>query len=214
MKHSISLFCLFICTFFAGAQGTITSFSMSPVNPMSTDTIYIYAGLQFTSGDCELDNLSYSLSGNNLQANTHHCVGALAVICPTTDTFKINPLPAGNYNFNLFLTTGISPAPCVAGIAPDHDSTFSFTVGPVTAGVAKPSALAFNIYPNPVTDQIRLEFVPSNTAYKIINVTGQVVKSGVVNNNIITHLEVLPKGLYFLKIRTDDGELVRQMIKA
>ena len=108
--------------------GSITSLSISPVNPNSTDTIYIYAELSFSSSGCPLDIKSYSISGNNILASTQHCIGIAAAICNTTDTFKLNPLLPGTYLFDLTLSSGFGGAPCSPGIVPDDYDTITFNV--------------------------------------------------------------------------------------
>ena len=205
-------FCLSM--FVSFGQGTITGFSINPVNPTSTDTIYIYANLQFPYGACILDQQSHTINGNDVQADAHHCVGALTTICNNIDTFKINPLPAGNYTFHLNLTSGAAPAPCTPGIVPDHDSTFSFTVEPSgPAGLNKSSKSQFMIYPNPVVDHINVPLIPDQTPYDIINIAGQSVLSGLIKSQTIQNLGDLPRGLYFVKFKTPSGEVIRQFAK-
>jgi len=214
MKYLLSLFCLFLCGLFAESQGTITSFSMSPVNPTSSDTIYIYANLQFSSGDCELENLSHSLSGMTIQANTHHCIGALAVICNTIDTFKIDPLSPGNYDFILSLTSGSGPVPCTPGIVEDDTDTLNFNINAdTTANINKFKTASFESYPNPIEDHIKLPSTIDGTAYSLVSLSGQVIKSGTLQSNIISGLESLPSGFYLLKLNSENGLLVKQIVK-
>jgi hypothetical protein len=107
---------------------SISSFTISPVNPNNTDTVYIYAELLFTSSDCPLDMKSHSVLGNNIVASTQHCLGMLTTICNTTDTFKLNPLAVGTYTFDLTLSSGGGGPPCTAGIVPDDNDIISFSV--------------------------------------------------------------------------------------
>ena len=108
--------------------GSISSLTISPVNPNNTDTVYIYAELLFTSSDCPLDMKSHSVLGNNIVASTQHCLGMLTAICNTTDTFKLNPLAVGTYTFDLTLSSGGGGPPCTAGIVPDDNDIISFSV--------------------------------------------------------------------------------------
>ena len=108
--------------------GSISSLTISPVNPNNTDTVYIYAELLFTSSDCPLDMKSHSVLGNNIVASTQHCLGMLTTICNTTDTFKLNPLAVGTYTFDLTLSSGGGGPPCTAGIVPDDNDIISFSV--------------------------------------------------------------------------------------
>ena len=212
MKYLLSFLFLTSFVFLSGAQGTIVGFTMSPANPTSTDTIYIDADVQFTSGDCTLDSKSHSVTGLNIQATAHHCLGVALYICDVVDTYKINPLPDGNYSFNLSLNSGSGPSPCSPGIVVDDDSTFNFTVGE-PGGFSNSPVSQLSIYPNPVQNHINLPSISDGTAYKIITVSGQVVKSGLIESRMINNLEVLPSGIYFLKIETPSGVRVGQIAK-
>ena len=107
--------------------GSISSFTISPVNPNNTDTVYIYAELSFIQTGCQLDVKSYNIVGNNILASSLHCIGMGAAFCYTTDTFKLNPLLAGNYLFDFTLYSGAGPL-CTAGILPDDNDVISFNV--------------------------------------------------------------------------------------
>ena len=108
--------------------GSISSLTISPVNPNNTDTVYIYAELLFTSSDCPLDMKSHSVLGNNIVASTQHCLGMLTAMCNTTDTFKLNPLAVGTYTFDLTLSSGAGGPPCTAGIVADDNDVITFNV--------------------------------------------------------------------------------------
>jgi len=108
--------------------GSISSFTILPLNPNNTDTVYVYVELQFCCSNCSLDMKSYSVVGNNIVASTQHCLGGLSAICNTTDTFKLNPLPLGTYTFDLTLSSGFVGSPCTPGILPDDNDVFIFNV--------------------------------------------------------------------------------------
>ncbi|MDX1348812.1 MAG: T9SS type A sorting domain-containing protein [Putridiphycobacter sp.] len=212
MKQVVSLIFVFLWAFSAGCQGTIIGFSMSPVNPTNTDTIYIYTDLRFSSGDCQRDQQSHSVNGATIEANAHHCLGLLTYICSAVDTFKINPLPNGNYDFDLTLTSGGGPAPCTPGVAADDDSSFSFSVG--TLGLQNQSDPTVTVYPLPFHDRLWLPSVASGTAYELLNIAGQVTTSGVVEDHQIDGLNQLQNGIYFLRLSTQTGSKVVRVVKA
>ena len=116
------------------SQGTIGTFQISPFQPTTNDTIYVFADVQFPFSDCQLDpnNLLHSVTGNSIMASAHHCLGILTSICNITDTFVILPLAAGTYTFDLTLTSGFGGPPCTAGIIPDDNQDFQFIVSPCT----------------------------------------------------------------------------------
>ena len=113
---------------FGQMLGSISSLTISPVNPNNTDTVYVYAELLFASSGCPLDMKSHSVLGNNIVASTQHCLGMLGTICNTTDTFKLNPLAVGAYTFDLTLSSGFGGPPCTAGIVPDDNDVITFNV--------------------------------------------------------------------------------------
>ena len=113
---------------FGQTFGSISSFSISPVNPNNTDTVYIYAELWFCCSNCSLEMKSHSVLGNNIVASTQHCLGMLSTICNTTDTFKLNPLAVGTYTFDLTLSSGFGGPPCTAGVLPDDNDVITFNV--------------------------------------------------------------------------------------
>ena len=113
---------------FTQMLGSISSLIVALANPNNTDTVYIYAELLFTSSGCPLDFKSFNILGNNILASTQHCIGIAAAICNTTDTFKLNPLLAGTYLFDLTLSSGGGEPPCTAGIVPDDNDIISFSV--------------------------------------------------------------------------------------
>ena len=113
---------------FGQTFGSISSFTISPVNPNNTDTVYIYSELLFCCSNCSLDMKSHSVLGNNIEASTQHCLGMLSTICNTTDTFKLNPLAVGTYTFDLTLSSGFGGPPCTAGVLPDDNDVITFNV--------------------------------------------------------------------------------------
>ncbi len=214
MRTIFNLSLFLILSINALAQGSITNVTMSPANPTSIDTVYIYTHLQFNYGDCPLDNQSHTVNNTTIQANAHHCIGLLTVICNTIDTFKINPLPPGHYNFDFNLTSGSGAMPCTPGIVPDDSTTFSFTVDTAeTADVHTMTLSDFKYYPNPIDDQVNLPTVPNGTAYSIIDLTGQTIQSGFVEHQTITGLATLSTGLYFLKLNFESIELTKRIVK-
>ena len=149
---------LIVGSFGVFAQGTILNISIQPTNPVATDTIFVYADLSFTSSSCELDQSYSNIIGNTIQAGTQHCLGAASAICYITDTFKINPLPGGNYSFDLTLSSGQSPAPCTPGIVADDTASFSFNVDSVTTtAINEVNSFLIEMYPNPSQGQLTIK---------------------------------------------------------
>src|SRR6185436_13034128 len=124
LQTKIILVILLTASFAVQAQW-INSITRFPANPTSADTIYFYADLSFPSGNCDEHNQFSGVNGQDVYAAAVHCIGSLTFICSYTDTFKIDPLPAGNYNFTFTVLYGSLPSPCnPTGNGATDSSTF------------------------------------------------------------------------------------------
>lgn len=180
----------------ANAQSSIVSLTVSPTNPTSTDTIYVYAALMFPNSDCPLDNKGHTLNGNTILASSLHCQGMLTAICNTTDTFKIDPLAAGTYTFDLTLSGGMGGPPCSPPFVADDNDTITFVVVNSTAGIGSATDFDFSIFPNPATSTIIL----SKPLEEVICITasdGRIVQY-IDPGQIQIDITSLAPGSYFL----------------
>ena len=77
-------------------QHTLT---VSPVNPTTNDTLNIYVAGDKSSTDIYLAGSGVSLFGTNVNISFHWNSSGigLLVLVPWDSTFKVGPLPAGNY---------------------------------------------------------------------------------------------------------------------
>lgn len=194
------LFNLFLCLVLAqsaaNAQSSIVSLTVSPANPTSTDTIYVYAELMFPYSDCPLDNKGHSVNGNTILASTLHCQGMLTTICNTTDTFKIDPLAAGTYTFDLTLSGGMGGPPCSPPFVADDNDAITFVVVNSSAGIGYATDFDFSIFPNPATSTITIN-KPLEEVTCITTSDGRIVQyidPGEIQINITS----LAPGSYFL----------------
>lgn len=75
-------------------------------------------------------------------------------------------------------------------------------------------AIALDIYPNPVADQLTLSMPAgwSIQAVSIISASGAVVQSGQSSIRTLT-TTALPSGLYTLQVQTDRGTVVKKFVK-
>jgi len=211
MKYYLSF--LFVLLLAVGSQAqTIQSLRISPANPTTKDTVYVYADLQFSSTGCQLSSKSYSQRGNSFNANTHHCVGLALAICNITDTFKLGILNAGTYDFNLILNSGSGRMPCTPGIVPNDQDTTSFTVTTVV-GINETKINAFEIYPNPASDFISIGGdIPQIEELTVLDITGSEVLQ--INQPEKTiDVSKLSGGIYWIKFRTKNGVQSKKLVK-
>jgi len=189
--------CLLLAQSLASAQSSIVSLTVSPANPTSTDTIYVYAELMFPNSDCPLDMKAHSVNGNTILASTLHCQGMLTSICNTTDTFKIYPLAAGSYTFDLTLSAGMGGPPCSPPIVANDNEAITFVVvNSGAAGIGHAAKFDLNIFPNPASNTIIL----SRPLEEIICITtsdGRIVQY-IDPGEIQIDITLLEPGSYFL----------------
>lgn len=69
-----------------------------------------------------------------------------------------------------------------------------------------------NIYPNPVKDQLRIDFEEGST-FEILNLIGQVVYTGNMIKNTIVETSPLSSGVYMIKFKTGKTFEYRKIIK-
>jgi YD repeat-containing protein len=102
-----------------------------------------------------------------------------------------------------------------------------FVVAYNLAGASEPSNVAcvnygegveenevtFNIYPNPVSDNLVIETEANIEAVTIYTVTGVVVYNEVEFSNNTINVSDFANGVYIMKVRTENGEAVQRFIK-
>ena len=72
---------------------------------------------------------------------------------------------------------------------------------------------AFNIYPNPAVDRVVIETEATIEAVTIYTLTGVMVYSEVDFNNNTINVSDFASGVYVMKVRTENGEVVKRFIK-
>ena len=90
----------------------------------------------------------------------------------------------------------------------------------VTATQELASVQSFSIFPNPVNDwllaQLKMEKA-TNFDLAILNANGQIVLEKTMllqkEDNIKINVSTFPKGIYFLKIQSEEGSIVRKFVK-
>jgi hypothetical protein len=74
----------------------------------------------------------------------------------------------------------------------------------------KPEKL-FNVYPNPVADNLHVELIGLEMAnYTIYNITGQIIKKGAINKTADISVQNLSTGMYYLRIANKTVKFVKE----
>lgn len=190
------------------SQGSITGFTIIPTNPTTTDNIKVLVGLSFTSGACNVDNQNYSLVGmDRIVGSAHHCLGMLAFICNTVDTFNLGSLTTGSKVFKLTLNSGQGGRGCSPGFVPDDSDSINFNVvRPVPTNIKSyESQNSFlKISPNPFNNSATVsinDLALSNATFSVFDAQGKLVKSlkNIETQEFMIEKNELSSGLYFFK---------------
>ncbi len=205
---------LFLLIFiFSGAQAQwIDSINVSPANPTTSDSVFVYTDFSFGSGSCDQHTQGFNIAGNNIGAWALHCVGGFTFICSYTDTFSLGTLPAGTYSFTFQLEAGGLPSPCTPGIVSGPSATFTFTVS-TTISVNEHSADGmFSFFPNPAGDKITIiNKTQGQTLVRIFDVAGKIIlEKNLSAGSSEVYVDELKPGIYFLENRNARFNFVKR----
>ena len=158
--------------------------------------------------------VTVEITGSITQTLFATFAGPLAAQDLTTISFTplINTITGGNYTFKCF--TGISN-----DVYPLRNSfTKAVTLSACTGIEDLQTQLGYSVYPNPSNGIFVIDFNESysKTKVELINVTGAVVQNFSINNTSDLRksidLSAFSKGLYLLKVSTDEGFDVRRIV--
>lgn len=158
--------------------------------------------------------VTVEITGSITQTLFATFVGPLAAQDLTTISFTplINTISGGTYTFKCF--TGISN-----DVYPLRNSfTKAVTLSACTGIEDLQTQLGYSIYPNPSNGILVIDFNESysKTKIELINITGTVVESFSINNTgdlrKSIDLSALSKGLYLLRVSTNEGFDVRKIV--
>lgn len=194
---------LFLLNPVFGQMGSIQGIQMTPSNPTDQDTIYFIADVTFPYSACFVEQQSVQATGNTIFAGANHCVGLLAAICYTKDTFMVAPLASGNYDFVFTLTSGAGPQPCTPGVVADDVDTLSFSVDGTTSIADQKQNVVFEVYPNPVNDRFQITTDLRATQLAIYSIDGQLVQRQSFQNDGKELVLSVPTGMYFVQLLND-----------
>lgn len=166
-----------------------------------------------TDLDC-FDNQLTSLDVSNNNS-------LVSLSCWSNNLSTLNVKNGNNYNFTYF-DARINPNLTCIEVDDENwsnlnwnniDSQTSFNEECRALNTVEISDAQFSIYPNPVRDELILDF-NKEVSFTLINQNGQILKSGKTNkkkNTII--VTSLSSGLYFIKINSKKGTIIKKLIK-
>jgi hypothetical protein len=118
-----------------------------------------------------------------------------------TTVSKTVTINAGTYNFGIYAQTGGYNLNWVRITKVSGAREAAPVVAASTASTEQ-----LSLYPNPVSDQLRLATAPelAGSTYRVVNAVGQAVRSGALGTSL--DVTTLPAGLYQLVVTTPDQQ--------
>lgn len=126
----------------------------------------------------------------------------------TVNSYVVSPINISEHMFwNLDLSGIVLNVPAASVTAYSNSSVWQdFVVINGTLNIdSLEKKLDIKLFPNPVTNNISISGLKTAENYKIYDVLGKQVSSGVVSNNTPIHIENYVSGLYFLKIENSNA---------
>ena len=176
-----------------GAVIPVTNIIGVPTNVMINDSV----GLTVTVLPYNATNTSIVWSVNNSDTT-----GA-----SITDGNIFNATTAG---------TAIITATIIDGIAPGTPYTQDFNIIVGTVGVVEIATREISVFPNPTSHELRIKSGELKIEkVKIYDILGRnfISQSSFQSQEITIDISQLPRGIYFVKIETELGEVVKKVIK-
>ena len=118
--------------------------------------------------------------------------------------------PDTEYCFAIFSISELDAEGYIVGFSATSEEVCATTYG---VGVDEFST-AFNIYPNPVNDVLFIENGNNIEEVSIYTITGVMVYSEqCVSNNVQVNVSELEGGVYIIKVRTENNEIINRFVK-
>ena len=83
----------------------------------------------------------------------------------------------------------------------------------MTTAIPTITNASINLYPNPITESFQISGLEGVGAMTISDLNGKTILSKQVISNESISVGTLPKGIYILKVITNEGTVVREVVK-
>ena len=218
VKYILALLCSNIISL-CNAQQIIDSVKIIPLNPTTTDSIYVITSV--TMATTSNGYLGYDLSTSGTIINIEACYKHGMLDAPETyiDTINLGVKPIGEYTLN-FVAYSTHFIPCDHSDISEFQTTFIVTA-PLGINESE-SKFTFSLFPNPLNSNANLEFElleDSEVELSIRDTHGRLIKSLVLTtldagtNQIVIDMSHFSSGVYFLDLTINGDHFIEKLIK-
>jgi hypothetical protein len=184
--------------------GTINSMVIVPANPTTADNVKLIANSTVGYSPCYLLNFNFNvLSPGNYLVDAYYCMGLLAALCSSTDTFTLGLLPAGTNNIYMLLRSAqnAGPDPCTVFSPLDTDTVQVFVS--ISTGITNDQTRALQV--------VRIdgdgfvikgaERIQGNKDVALYSVDGKMFYDKILSEGENKINPTLSPGIYFYRLR-------------
>lgn len=184
--------------------GTINSMTIIPASPTTVDTVKLIADVTVGYSSCWLMGSNFNfLSPGNYMVDAFYCMGMLAALCNSTDTFTLGVLPAGTNNIYMTLRSAqnAGPDPCTV-FSPLDTDTVQVTVS-VSTGIPDGEMGPLRIVRIEGDGFVikGMERMQGNRDFALYSITGRMVFNKNLSEGENKISPTLSPGIYFYRLR-------------
>lgn len=198
---------LFLMTVLLSARaqyGTINSMTIIPANPTTVDTVKLIADITVGYSSCWLMGSNFSIpSPGNYMVDAYYCMGMLAALCNSTDTFTFGVLPAGTNNIYMLLRSAqnAGPDPCTVFSPLDTDTVQVFIS--ISTGITNDKTGNLQIVRvNGDGFVIKgLERIQGDKDFALYSIDGKIVYDKILSEGENKINPTLSPGIYFYRLK-------------
>lgn len=171
-------------------------------------------------------NSTVLLQASSKSKSTH--VSDLILIKTTqpdeeTGAYSFTGVPSGIYYISIEIAGFVSETIEVSAESGQQYGDNNFVISGVAKTVKKEEQVTaapdlknvkLTVYPNPVTDVVRINGIEEACVVKVVNVLGQVVASATgTSSELVLDLSSKPSGMYLIRIESQGKTTIRKIIK-
>ena len=131
---------------------------------------------------------------------------------------NLNPVPV-NIGYNVF--DGVNQSTCTLEVPMNSVAAYkeaniwkNFKIKGIDVGITSPESLQLSVYPNPTTGELHVTRDALHvTNVEVFDIYGKRHASHVTCHENIIDITHLSKGLYFIKLTTENGIFIEKIIK-
>ena len=213
-KITTFLFLLLALQSTQAQYGTINSMAIIPSNPTTVDTVKLIADVTVGYSSCWLVGGNFSSpSPGNYMVDAYYCMGMLAALCNSTDTFTFGVLPAGTNNIYMTLRSAQNTGPDRCTVFSPLDTDMVQVIVSVSTGILHDEKISVQIIRVGGDGFVikGLERMQGDKDFALYSIDGKMVYDKILSEGENKINPTLSPGIYFYRLQAGknlyDGKL-------